>query len=415
MEVTSFYKKPVHEIVNNLPESAVPGFRCIDASDNSINEFNDDGSVTKDTDFAYGAICAVIGRNASLSTIAHYINGDNFIKRPVPYFNTGNFRNVHRAVYWGDKLVVARQNTSGGEADLIVISPNGDSKRVEHPAFVSGDCQIMGLVVDSFENLWVSTSASGILKFSPDNTDMPATWFRKTDGSHIFEKNTLIHAKGSEIWVLNVPEFSVSYYDGEWHNLTEKFLSDLSLELPAEAQINAYTVTSDDSGDIYLTISCTEWTNTNLIKYDGNSFTRISTPSEVVIMQEFVKLGNKLYLISGEEETKGGKLFIVDVSTNKVNFSITDMVFTDITTNGETIIAFSFERSFFASKTHDEFIDNIQYQSRVMDIIGIDDNSYFVDFAISATNKVCVLNFSYSSYGISTIIENIPSAQWVVV
>lgn len=146
-----YFKKPVAQVVDEMPEEPTEGLRIICFEDEKLYEYNtvDEELVpVEDTNIALGTQVYSIAEQL----MYYYNNKTKLDEIVIDWTVDGVCRNIIR---WGDYIVL---NTATW---LMLYNPVTKSK--SKVTAVTGD--ITDLAADSAGNLWVGTAADGVWKY----------------------------------------------------------------------------------------------------------------------------------------------------------------------------------------------------------------------------------------------------------
>lgn len=309
MEITSFFKNPVNEILATAPTGKTAGYRYINSTDWIIYELHADGSWVADSEFSIGAQVAVVGKQGDSSAVAHYINAAVVSEVLTPYFGTGNIHseNVANTLWWKDRLLVYRQGTDYGA--ILCIMPNGDS----YVLLSLNGSKLGWWTVDSRDNLWVgympnTAGGTGVTRVSyADDLYNSVITFSKTNEYIESDSVCGVVAIDDKVWIFmnEGTKFFVNMYDGyEFNDMTSQFQTDTGIDTDAMTALKFYKASVDDNGMLIFTMADASFSG-NMFYYSGGVFYKKTIPSTMTnpVIQDFVKYGDYVLCVTCANST----------------------------------------------------------------------------------------------------------------
>jgi len=218
MADTTYFKSPVHEVVDTLPTDKAAGYRCILTTDSKIYTLGSDGTFTADSDFNFGSQASVIGISGNTNNVASYTKAVTVAEKRSPFFMSGNLNNIVQAVFSGEDLYVLRRKADLSKSDIILFKSNGDTIKS-----IEASKNWVKAVVDGYGNIWVATADYGLYKIMQGESDISPAHYCAADGNLPFDTITDMYADGNELWIVyaSATDFKIAHYDGnEWTDLT---------------------------------------------------------------------------------------------------------------------------------------------------------------------------------------------------
>lgn len=416
MADTTYFKSPVHEVVDTLPTDKAAGYRCILATDSKIYTLGSDGTFTADSDFNFGSQASVIGISGNTNNVASYIKAATVANKRSPFFMSGNLNNIVQAVFSGEDLYVLRRKTDLSKSDIILFKSNGDTIKS-----IEASKNWVKAVVDGYGNIWVATADYGLYKIMQGESDVQPAHYCVSDGNLPFDTITDIYADGNELWIVyaSATDFKIAHYDGyEWTDLTTDIEADISdIDCDGLTAVHFSGIYSDD--DIVIFALDDASFSQRMVYYDKTTelFYSKALPVKYTAhyIVNFMKYGDNIFmLVNAAAAQAEGTLVVWNFETGAIVYEgAVDLA--DLVTNNDKLILWTNDTIQTLTLPATTPADDNTTETAIAAELTSPATLALAGVAISASGREVYLNaFTDNGNVINNIIEATPEAQWVV-